>query len=294
MDRSLLPSLALFITVARLRSFRAAGRETGLSPSAVSHAIASVERALGVRLLHRTTRSVSLTADGEALLVRLGPAFGEIAEAVDAAGSASGEPSGTLKINLSRSAYEIVLLPRLAEFRAAWPRVVLDLTLDDSLADVASRGFDAGIRLREAIEQDMVRVPAGPEMALAIVASPDYLATNGTPMTPAELSGHAGIVRRFDSGPIYRWEFEAEGRPEVALPKPVVLVNDTQAGIAAALEGVGVAVAMLPQVAGHLAAGRLIRLLPDYCPPFEGFGIYYPSRRQMRPALRAFVEHFKH
>lgn len=293
MDRSLLSPLALFVTVARLRSFRAAGREVGLSPSAVSHAVASLETTLGVRLLHRTTRSVSPTPDGEALLARLGPAFGEIAEAVVAAGAARGEPSGTLKINLSRSAYEIVILPRLAAFSAAHPHIILDMTLDDELADVASRGFDAGIRLRESIEQDMIRVPTGPVMALAIIASPDYLARHGTPSKPADLAGHAGIVRRFDSGPIYRWEFQIDGQPTVALPKPAVIVNDTQACVSAALEGLGIAVALRPQVAEHLESGRLVRLLTDHCPDFDGFGIYYPSRRQMRPALRAFIEHFR-
>ncbi|MCQ0986762.1 LysR family transcriptional regulator [Jiella marina] len=293
MDRSLLSPLALFVTVARLRSFRATGREVGLSPSAVSHAIASLETALGLRLLNRTTRSVSPTPDGEALLSRLGPAFGEIAEALVAAGAARGEPSGTLKVNLSRSAYEIVILRKIAAFRETHPHIILDFTLDDDFADVTSRGFDAGIRLRESIERDMIRVPTGPAMALAIIASPDYLARHGRPVTPADLAGHAGIVRRFDSGPIYRWEFQIDGQPMVALPKPAVIVNDTQAGVAAALEGLGIAVALLPQVAEHIETGRLVRLLADHCPEFDGFGIYYPSRRQMRPALRAFIEHYR-
>lgn len=293
MDRSLLSPLSLFATVARLRSFRAAGRESGLSPSAVSHAVASLETALGVRLLQRTTRSVSPTPEGEALLERLAPALAEISEAVLAAGAGIGEPAGTLKVNLSRSAFEIVVLPKLAAFRAGYPHVVLDLILDDGLVDVASQGFDAGIRLRESIEQDMICVPAGPPLSLAIVASPDYLAANGTPLTPGDLAGHAGIMRRFDTGEIYRWEFEAAGRPIVALPKPAMAVNDTKAGIDAAVAGLGIAVAMLPQVATLLAEGRLVRLLTDHCPEFAGFGIYYPSRRQLRPALRAFIEHYR-
>ncbi|WAP66877.1 LysR substrate-binding domain-containing protein [Jiella pelagia] len=293
MDRSLLSPLSLFATVSRLRSFRAASRESGLTPSAVSHAISSLEISLGVRLLQRTTRSVSPTPEGEALLERLAPALAEISEAVVAAGAGVGEPAGTLKVNLSRSAFEIVVMPKLAAFRASHPHVSLDLTLDDGLADVASKGFDAGIRLREAIERDMIRVPAGPPLSLAVVASPDYLAASGTPLTPRDLAGHAGIVRRFDTGEIYRWEFEADGRPAVALPKPVMAVNDTRAGIDAALSGLGIAVAMLPQVASLIAEGRLVHLLADYSPQFEGFGIYYPSRRQLRPALRAFVDHFR-
>ena len=293
MDRSLLSPLALFATVARLRSFRAASRETGLSPSAVSHAVSSLEASLGVRLLQRTTRSVSPTPDGEALLQRLAPALAEISEAILAAGAGVGEPTGTLKINLSRSAFEIVVLPKLAGFRAAYAHVTLDFTLDDGLVDVASKGFDAGIRLRESIERDMIRVPVSPPLSLAIVASPAYLAASGTPRTPADLAGHDGIVRRFDAGPIYRWEFESNGHKVVALPKPAIVVNDTQAGVAAALASLGITVAMLPQVAAMLEDGRLVRLLKDWSPDFEGFGIYYPSRRQMRPALRAFIDHFR-
>ncbi|MBP0616209.1 LysR family transcriptional regulator [Jiella mangrovi] len=293
MERSLLSPLALFVTVARLRSFRAAGRETGLSPSAVSHAVASLEGTLGVRLLHRTTRSVSPTADGAALLERVGPALSEISEAVLAAGALVGEPAGSLNVNLSRSAYEIVVLPRLAGFRAAHAHITLDLTLDDGLADVASKGFDAGIRLRESIEQDMIRVPASPPLSLAVVASPAYLAAHGKPVSPGDLTAHDGIVRRFDTGPIYRWEFEVDGQPVVALPKPAIVVNDTQAGVAAALAGLGITMAMLPQVASLIEDGSLVRLLEDCSPEFEGFGIYFPSRRQMRPALRAFIDHFR-
>ncbi|MBO0663590.1 LysR family transcriptional regulator [Jiella sp. MQZ9-1] len=293
MDRALLPSLSLFSTVARLRSFRAASRETGLSPSAVSHAVASLEASLGVRLLHRTTRSVSPTPDGEALLERLAPALAEISEAVLAAGAASGEPAGTLKVNLSRAAYEIVILPRLASFCAAHPHVTLDLTLDDGLADVASRGFDAGIRLQESIERDMICVPAGPPLSLAVVASPSYLAKAGRPQRPADLDSYAGIVRRFDTGPIYRWEFAVGGRTQIALPRPAVIVNDTQAAVMAALQGLGVTIAFFPQVAPWIAEGRLVRLLTEHSPDFEGFGIYYPSRRQMRPPLRAFIDHFR-
>ena len=293
MDRSLLAPLSLFAVVARLKSFRAASRETGLSPSAISHAVSSLEASLGVRLLNRTTRSVSETPEGAALLASLTPALSTIAEAVDGLGASMGEPTGSLRISLPRSAFETVVLPKLARFREAFPRLHVDLSLEEAFVDLVAEGFDAGIRLSEAVEQDMIRVAVSGPLRIAIVASPGFCERHGQPVHPSELPAFPGIHRRFASGQIYRWEF-ARGQERIAtLPQAAMLVNDSAASIQAAIEGVGIALAIRPQIETALAEGRLVSLLEAWLPPFDGFALFYPSRRQMRPALRAFIDHFR-
>ncbi|PBB38892.1 LysR family transcriptional regulator [Mesorhizobium sp. WSM3868] len=293
MNRTNLSQLAVLATVAQCASFRGAARELGIAPSAVSHAVASLEARLGVRLLARSTRSVAPTEEGARLLERLRPALSEIDLALETAVEARDRPAGNLRLSVPRTAAHLVLTPRLAAFTAAYPEIVLEVVIEDRFTDVVEGGFDAGVRLDESLQRDMIAARIGPNIRGALVGAPSYFATMPKPRHPRDLADHRCIRFRFSSGILYRWEFEKDGEEiEIAAQGPLILDEDHLIA-QAAIDGAGLAFVFEDYVKAPLADGRLIRVLEDWCPAFDGFFVYYPSRRQMRPALRAFVDFFK-
>lgn len=293
MQRDRLGDLDLFVAVARTLSFRAAARDLGVTPSAVSHAIGALETRIGVRLFNRTTRSVALTEAGRRFHERLAPAFDSIRGALAEVADRPERPAGRLRLSIPRSALMLGLTPRLAAFCDRHPEVELDLVVDESLVDIVAAGFDAGIRIGEMIERDMIAVPIGPPLDLAVVATPAVFDAHGRPRTPQALEALPGLLRRFSDGTLYRWEFERDGRAFTVLPRPRILADDGPTLREMALAGLGVTCLMTDAVRDDLAAGRLERVLADWMPVFPGFHLHHPSHRQMRPALRALIDHLK-
>ncbi|MGK9230781.1 LysR family transcriptional regulator [Inquilinus limosus] len=285
-----LPDLAAFAAVARHRSFRKAAIELGLSASALSHAIRGLEERLGVRLLNRTTRSVTPTEAGDRLLARLEPAFRDIAGAVEEIDQFRHRPAGSLKITASIPAAALILAPMVARFLAAYPEIRLEVSVTSALIDIVAGGFDAGVRLGEQLERDMVAVRFGGEQRLVVVAAPAYLAGRPPPRTPRDLTEHACIGYRFPSGVVYAWEFEKDGRELTVSPEGPLIVNDQRLLIQAVLDGAGLGFVFEGMITAEMADGRLVPLLQDWSPPFPGFFLYYPRQRQMPAALRAFVD----
>lgn len=293
MERHPLPDLAAFVRVAELRSFRRAAQALGVSPSALSHTLRNIETKLGVRLLHRTTRSVAPTEAGERLLERLRPALNDIDGALAELKGFRDRPAGRLRINTSRSAARFLIAPRLGAFARAFPEVRVEIVIDDALADIVAAGCDAGVRLDEALQPDMVAVRLGGPQRMVVVGSPDYLDRAGIPQEPADLTRHSCFRMRLPSGALFPWELERDGqivRVEVTGP---LIVDDIHVQLRAALDGAGLAHVFEAHVADDIAAGRLRTVLDDWCPPFPGFFLYYPSRRQVSPALRAFIDHMR-
>lgn len=290
MDRRALPDLAAFALLAELRSFRRAGAALGVSASALSHRLRRMETALGVRLLHRSTRSVAPTEAGERLLARLSPALADIAAGLAEVAEFRERPAGRLRLNVPRSAARLAIAPRIGGFLKAYPDIRVEIASDNSLIDIVAGGFDAGVRFDENLPAEMVAVRIGPALRMAAVASPDYVAVHGAPLTPEDLASHACFRMRWPSGGVYDWELEkGEDVRRVAVDGPLI-VDDAQVAKAAALDGAGIAFLIEPLVADEIASGALVRLLDDWCPPFPGYCLYYPSRRQVSPALRAFIE----
>jgi DNA-binding transcriptional LysR family regulator len=290
MVRADLPDLAAFAAVARHRSFRRAAAELGLSPSALSHALRGLEARMGVRLLNRTTRSVAPTEAGAALLLRLAPAFDDIAQAVAEAGAQAARPAGTLRLNAPRSACRLVLMPLLVRFLAAYPDVRVEVASDDALTDIVGEGFDAGVRFGERLALDMVAVPLSGPQRFAVVAAPAYLARRGTPAEPGDLAGHACLRQRFPGGGLFHWELERDGVVSAVSVDGPLILGDQELIRLAALDGVGIGLVFEGYVPADIAAGRLVRLLAPWCPPFPGFHLYYPGRRQVPAPLRAFLD----
>ena len=284
--------LKAFVAVVERQSFARAAEHLGLSPSALSQTIRQLESRIGTRLLNRTTRSVAPTASGEQLYGRLAPLFREMAVAVAQASEATGQMSGTLRINTLGIGARTVIAPRLARFHQAHPDVVLDIVVDDALADIVAGRFDAGIRVGGQLEKDMVAIRLTPDLNMVAVASPDYLARRGTPKSPADLHKHACINWRLQmEGRHYRWEFKKrEQRLEVVVDGPVI-TNHADIGVAAALSGIGIAYHFEQDGVGELLAqGRLVRVLADWSISRPGLFLYYPNR-QFRPApLGAFID----
>ena len=293
MNRTQLSQLAVLAAVAAHRSFRAAGKELSIAPSAVSHAVSSLEESLGVRLLSRTTRSVSPTEEGRLLLERLAPALEEIDIALEDTLAARGRRAGNLRITAPRFATDLLLAPRLGDFLGAYPDITLEIANEDGFTDIVREGFDAGIRLEESLEADMIAVKISPDIRTVIAGSPAYFQNNPKPLHPRDLVSHRCIKRRFTNGAIYRWEFEKDGRELIVAIDGPLIVTDDRLAVLGALSGVGLAYLFDIRVHQELAEGRLIRVLEDWCPPYPGPYVYYPSRRQMRPALRAFIDFFK-
>ncbi|WP_342362280.1 LysR family transcriptional regulator [Terrarubrum flagellatum] len=286
--------LRAFAAITEHGGFARAAAQLGVSPSALSQTIRALEERLGVRLLNRTTRSVAPTEAGARLLERLLPAFADLDAAVADVRSSGGVPSGTLRISASRLAAIHYLAPLIGPFHRAYPDITLDLVVDDRLIDIVAGRFDAGIRLGEMVEKDMVVTRVGGDLRMTVVASPAYLATHGAPETPRDLRRHRCINFRWPTdGSFYRWEFErGEEKLEAAVEGPLI-VNEAEVALRAALDGVGLAYLFDDATKRWVEAGRLVRLLEDWSPPFAGFHLYYPSRRQTPPALRAFIDFLK-
>lgn len=284
--------LKAFVAVVERQSFARAAEHLGLSPSALSQTIRQLEGRIGARLLNRTTRSVAPSASGELLYGRIAPLFREITAAVAEASEATGQMSGTLRINTLGIAARTIIAPRLARFHQAYPDVILDIVVDDALADIVVGRFDAGIRVGGQLEKDMVAVRLTPDMNMIAVASPDYLARRGIPKTPADLHDHACINWRLKmDGKHYRWEFKKQGQQlEVAVDGPIV-TNHADIGVAAALNGLGIAYHFERDGVGELLAqGRLVQVLADWSISRPGLFLYYPSRRHRPALLGAFID----
>jgi DNA-binding transcriptional LysR family regulator len=292
--RTISPSdLSPFLSLARHRSFRRAADEIGCTPSALSHALKALEERLDLRLFNRTTRSVALTEAGERLLARVAPAFRDIEDALDDLNTLRGQPIGRLRINTARASSKMVLMPVVARFLEAHPKISIEIVIDNDLVDMVSEGFDAGVRFGEVVAQDMIAVPIGPRQRSAIVAIPEIFARYPRPLTPDHLKELPCINLRFGSGRLYAWEFERDGMEMSVEVEGPLVVGDQDMMVEAALLGSGVAYAFENQVRTHIEEGRLVRVLEDWCPDYTGFYLYYPSRRQMPGALRAFVDFVK-
>ena len=290
MKRSDLAGLTLFAEVVARGGFRGAAKTIGISPSAVSHGIGSLEKRLGVRLLNRTTRSVAPTEAGLGLLARLGPALSDIDAALSGLTEISDEPAGVLRLTLSQSAAEFLLIPHLWRFNERHPGVILDLHVDDGFTDIVAHNFDAGIRLGESLEQDMIAVRIGTDLRGVIVAAPCYLDAAGVPRSPEDLQHHNCIRLRFPSGTIYRWELEKDGKAVEVTVSGSLVLNDGGLIVEAAKAGAGLAYVFEDRVREDIAEGGLVCVLGDWCSSYAGFFLYYPRQRQMRPALRAFID----
>lgn len=283
-------ALKVFLAAANHRSFRAAATELGVTPSAISHSISSLEQRLGVRLFNRTTRSVSLTEAGERLTAKLRPAMSSVMEALREVNDFRGVPTGTVRINASDAAIRMILRPILTRFRRDYPQVHLDIVTDGRLGDIVAEGFDAGIRLAEALPQDMIAVRLTDTARFAAVASRGYLAARGRPVTPQDLYQHDCIRFRFESGAIYRWEFERHGIAETINVNGPLTLTDQTLMVEAAIDGIGIAFVPDFLVIDALRTGRLERLLDTWCPSFPGVCLYYPGRRHVSSALRALID----
>jgi len=290
MDRPDLYALDSFAAVARHRNFRRAAVERGVSASTLSQTLRDLEARIGVRLLNRTTRSVALTDAGAALLARLTPALAEIGEAVDDARANQAEPQGALRINAPEPAIELVLAPLLADFLAAHPKVRLEVISETAFVDIVAGGFDAGVRWGESLAQDMVAVSLGPPQRFAVVATPELVARVGAPAHPRDLLERPCVRVRFPSGAEPPWEFEKDGEPLQISPTGPLVTNSSQLLMRATLDGIGFCHTFEDVVRRHLAAGRLVEVLPEWSETFPGPFLYYPSRRTLPSPLRAFVD----
>ncbi|MEA1672516.1 LysR family transcriptional regulator [Nitrospirillum sp. BR 11163] len=290
-----LNELAALAAVAEHRSFRAAAAAIGASPSSLSHRVAAMERQLGVRLFNRTTRSVALTEAGEQFLARVMPALREIADAVETVNRFRDTPAGLLRLNTSEEA-AARMLPLVLDFMARYPDMRVDLATEGRMIDIVASGFDAGFRTTDAVPEDMVAIPVGPEEGWAVVATPAYFQAYGTPRVPADLLRHDCIRARLPSGTIYRWEFTPRGGPaggeEIRIDVPGRLTLGSHAlCLHAARAGAGIAYVSLRDVAADLAGGRLARALADWTPPSPGLALYYPRQRLPSAGLKAFIDH---
>ncbi|HEX3659968.1 MAG TPA: LysR family transcriptional regulator [Acidobacteriaceae bacterium] len=284
-----LSALATFLVVAEERSFTRAAKRRGVSPSAVSHSMRTLEEEVGVRLLARTTRSVSLTEAGEQLLGRLRPALVEVGATLEQISGRRDKAAGPIRLLLPRLAVRSVLAPKLGKLSREYPEIILDVTTDDSRRDIVAEGFDAGIHFGEYIQKDMIALRVSPDHRPAIVGSPAYFNMHPRPKVPRDLLHHLCINFRHGSAGLYRWEFE-KGRKSlsVAVSGPLI-VDDLELIVRGAVEGVGLAFVADQEIASELADGRLVRVLQDWCQPYPGFFIYYPSRRQQTAALSALI-----
>jgi DNA-binding transcriptional LysR family regulator len=289
-----LSDLDAFSAVARRRSFRAAATLRGVSPSTLSDAVRRLETNLGVRLLNRTTRSVTPTEAGTRLLERLTPALTEITAALDAVNAFRLSPVGTLRLNVPGTVASLVLPPIITGFLNANPGISVEVTTEEGMIDVFAAGFDAGIRYDERLEQDMIAVPIGPRsQRFVLAASPAYLAARARPRHPRDLLDHACVRHRFPSGAMPAWEFEREGEIVRIAPTGPLVTSAVDLELGAAIDGLGVIYSFEAWIAPALASGALQPLLEDWWLRFSGPMLYYPSRRHVPAPLRAFVDHIK-
>lgn len=284
-------NLLWFLAVAEERSFTKAAAKLGVSQSTLSHTIKQLETRMGIRLLTRTTRSVAPTEAGERLRQSLAPRVAEIETEIAALMAFRDKPAGQVRITLSDHALDSVVWPKLRPVLSAYPDITLELSLDNGLRNIVEDGFDAGVRLGENVEKDMIAVRIGPDWRMVAVASPRYLATHPAPTHPQDLIGHNCInMRQATAGGLYVWEFTKGGQELRVRVDGQLIVNSSYPMIDAALNGYGVAYLPEDLVANHIASGALTLLLDDWSPPFPGYYIYYPSRRQNLPAFKVIVD----
>lgn len=288
-----LDGIEAFLSVARHRSFRKAAAELGVTPSAMSQAIRTLETRVGAVLFMRTTRSVGLTEAGERFLSRAKPAFEELVAASEVARDLGQRPAGLLRLTVPPAVVPILLEPLIASFCQACPDVEVEIAASPELLDLAAGGFDAGIRLGQFVEADMVAVRLTPSFPLVIVGSPEYLRRKGRPDHIDDLRRHACIRIRRSNGAIAPWSFVSDNQPIEAVVAGSLIVHDFSAMLGAAIEGAGLAQVPEPITAGPVQAGKLVRVLEPFAPMAPGMFLYYPSRHQMTPKLRAFIDHLK-
>lgn len=293
MARPSLNDLTAFVAVATRRSFRRAADELGTAPSTLSHAMRALEERMGVRLLNRTTRSVSPTEAGFELLGRLQPVLATLDQALDSVASFRGSLAGTVRINAPRLAAALLVRDILPVMAERFPDVVVDLVVEGKLIDIVSAGFDAGVRLIDSIPKDMIAVPFAGAVSFLCVASPAYLERFGEPVTPDELERHRCIGHRVPSGKLYPWEFEWAGQSLMIDTSGPVILDDEELMVEAAIGGLGIAYVASPAANAAMAEGRLRQLLPAWTPAPEKIAIYYPGHRTVPPALRAFLDVIK-
>jgi DNA-binding transcriptional LysR family regulator len=284
-----LRDLSAFVAIARTKSFRRAATDQNVSVSSLSQRLRELEERLGVRLMNRTTRSVALTEAGEMLLARVAPAMLDVNGALDEVRGLRGVPSGRLRINAPPPAIDLVLAPMVAPFLAAHPQIELEIVGESSFVDIVAQGYDAGVRYGEHLAQDMIAVSLGPPQRYTLVASPDYIAQHGKPKHPKDLLDHRCIRIRFGRGMVQDWEFEKAGRVVKVSPAAKLIVNYSAVAQRAACDGFGFWLTFEGFVEEAIKAGELVSVLDDWCAPFPGPFLYYPSRRQTPPALAAFI-----
>lgn len=288
--RDELSVLSAFMTVAQERSFTRAAKRLNMSTSGLSQAIRKLEEQIGVRLLTRTTRSVSPTDAGEQLLAHLRPALGDIRTTLTSLSGLQSRPVGRVRLLVPRPAAKTVVAAKLGRFARDYPDVELDITTEDGRVDLVAAGFDAGIQFGEFIAQDMVAVRVSPDLRPAIVGAPAYFETHAKPATPRDLLQHRCIRFRHRGESVYKWELDRDDESlEIAVNGSLIL-DDTDLVIQAVVDGAGLAWVTEDRVAEHLASGTLVRVLEEWCPPFPGFFLYYPSRKQQPAALAALIE----
>ena len=291
MARRNLNDLLAFVTVAREGSFTRAAAALGVTQSALSQTIRAMEERLQIRLLTRTTRSVSSTPAGERLLQAIGSRFDEIEAELDALTELRDKPAGTVRITCGDYVLHSVLLPKLAPLLREYPDIKLEFDVNYGFRDIVADRFDAGVRLGKTIDKDMIAVPIGPPMRLAVVASPGYFAVHPIPRTPKDLTAHQCINQRMQSsGGLYVWDFERRGQQVNVRVDGQLIFNTTQPQIDAAVAGLGITLLPEDELGPYMADGRLVRVLEDWCPKFEGYHLYYPSRRQPSPAFTLVVQ----
>ncbi|GLQ78005.1 LysR family transcriptional regulator [Mesorhizobium huakuii] len=291
MPRDNLNELTAFLAVAREKSFTRAAAQLGVSQSALSHTVRALEERLGVRLLTRTTRSVAPTEAGERLVRSVGPRLDEIEAELAALSALREKPAGTIRITAGEHAAEAVLWPAIARLLPDYPDIRVEIIVDYGLTDIVAERYDAGVRLGEQVAHDMIAVRIGPDMRMAVVGSPAYFARQPKPRTPQDLTNHNCINLRLPTyGGLYAWEFEKAGRELKVRVEGQLIFNTAGLRMNAVLDGLGLAYLPEDQLRAHLADGRLVRVLADWCPPFPGYHLYYPSRRQATPAFSLLVD----
>jgi len=295
MARENLNDVIAFLAVANERSFTRAAAKLGVSQSALSHAIRGLEERLGLRLLTRTTRSVAPTEAGERLVRTVGPSLEEVEAELGALGELRDRPSGTIRITAGEHAAEAILWPALAKFLPRYPAIKVELIIDYGLTDIVAERYDAGVRLGEQVAKDMIAVRIGPDFRMAVVGAPSYFAARQKPKNPQDLAAHDCINIRLPTyGGIYAWEFEKRGRAVKVRVDGHLVFNNIALRKKAALAGLGLTYLPEDQVREDVAKGRLVHVLADWCLPFSGYHLYYPSRRQAASALALLVEALRH
>ena len=286
-----LPGLLAFDSVARHMNFARAANEHAVTPTAMSKTVKALEAQLGIRLFNRTTRSVALTEAGAQLLATLAPALAQIRQSIEEVGESSARPHGALRINTSYVAYAALIEPHVNGFLKRYPEIGIDVVIDNALTDIVSGGFDAGIRLRHAVQRDMIALPIGPLQRLVVVGSPKYLARHGTPKTPKDLLAHNCVRQRIgDRGRFLDWEFVAGAKPMRIDVQGRLTVNEMRCALTAARQSNGLAYVFKQFAEAELTSGKLVTVLDRHSPPGESFHLYYPNRAQMPGKLRAFIE----